>query len=144
MRELENRIVFQMNSSDSSNLIDSPAAARLGPHRALLYREESGTSEKFRPYHAPEPGWLQSLAAGTSRTSATPPPAAPPEPAGDDLSVAKELSEDPGSAKSGESYEATPTAGLVPPFKNLSLRLNKGEVGVVKTQFGVHIIKRVE
>ena len=50
MRELENRIAFQMNSSDSSNLVDSPAAARLGAHRALLYREESGLSEKFRPY----------------------------------------------------------------------------------------------
>jgi len=93
MRELENRIVFQMNSSDSSNLIDSPAAARLGPHRALLYREESGTSEKFRPYHAPEPGWLQSLAAGTSQTAATAPPAGTAEPADDGMSVAKELSE---------------------------------------------------
>jgi parvulin-like peptidyl-prolyl isomerase len=56
----------------------------------------------------------------------------------------KELSEDPGSAASGESYDVTPSAGLVPPFKNLSLRLNKNEVGVVKTQFGIHIIQRVE
>ncbi|HSN29662.1 MAG TPA: peptidylprolyl isomerase [Kofleriaceae bacterium] len=56
----------------------------------------------------------------------------------------KELSEDPGSAQSGQSYDVTPDAGLVEPFKNLSLRLNKDEVGVVKTQFGIHIIKRVE
>ena len=56
----------------------------------------------------------------------------------------KELSEDPGSAKSGEGYDVTPDAGLVPPFKNLSLRLKIGEVGVVKSQFGVHIIQRVE
>lgn len=55
-----------------------------------------------------------------------------------------ELSEDPGSAKSGTSYDVTPTAGLVPPFKDLSLRLKVGEVGVVKTDFGIHIIKRVE
>ncbi|MBA3395336.1 MAG: peptidylprolyl isomerase [Deltaproteobacteria bacterium] len=55
-----------------------------------------------------------------------------------------ELSEDPGSAKSGEGYDATPDAGLVPPFKNLALRLKVGEVGVVKTDFGMHIIKRVE
>jgi parvulin-like peptidyl-prolyl isomerase len=55
-----------------------------------------------------------------------------------------ELSEDPGSAKSGEGYPVTPDAGLVPPFKALSLRLNVGEVGVVKTQFGFHIIQRVE
>jgi parvulin-like peptidyl-prolyl isomerase len=56
----------------------------------------------------------------------------------------KQLSEDPGSAKSGESYDVTPDAQLVEPFKNLSLRLNVGEVGVVKTEFGIHIIKRVE
>jgi parvulin-like peptidyl-prolyl isomerase len=55
-----------------------------------------------------------------------------------------ELSEDPGSAKSGEGYDVTPTAGLVEPFKNLSLRLNLNEVGVVKTDFGIHIIQRVE
>jgi parvulin-like peptidyl-prolyl isomerase len=56
----------------------------------------------------------------------------------------KALSEDPGSAASGEGYDVTPDAGLVPPFKELSLRLNVGEVGVVKTQFGIHIIQRVE
>ena len=56
----------------------------------------------------------------------------------------KELSEDESSAKTGEGYDVTPTAGLVPPFKNLSLRLGKDEVGVVKTQFGIHIIQRVE
>ncbi|HEY5924022.1 MAG TPA: peptidylprolyl isomerase [Kofleriaceae bacterium] len=56
----------------------------------------------------------------------------------------KELSEDPGSAASGEGYDVTPDAGLVEPFKNLSLRLNVNEVGVVKTDFGIHIIQRVE
>ena len=55
-----------------------------------------------------------------------------------------ELSEDPGSAKSGNSYDATPDAGLVEPFKKLSLRLKPGEVGVVKTDFGFHIIQRVD
>jgi parvulin-like peptidyl-prolyl isomerase len=56
----------------------------------------------------------------------------------------KELSEDPGSADSGEAYDVTPDAGLVEPFKKLSLRLQVGEVGVVKTQFGIHIIERTE
>ncbi len=56
----------------------------------------------------------------------------------------KELSEDPGSAESGTSYDVTPDAGLVPPFKNLSLRLKVGEVGAVKTDFGIHIIQRTE
>jgi parvulin-like peptidyl-prolyl isomerase len=55
-----------------------------------------------------------------------------------------ELSEDPGSAKTGIGYDVTPEAGLVAPFKNLSLRLKVGEVGVVKSDFGIHIIQRVE
>jgi len=55
-----------------------------------------------------------------------------------------ELSEDPGSSKDGKSYDVTPEAGLVPPFKALSLRLKVGEVGVVKTDFGIHIIQRTE
>ena len=58
--------------------------------------------------------------------------------------IMAELSEDPGSAQSGDSYEVTPTAGLVQPFKNLSLRLRLNEVGIVKTEFGIHIVKRVE
>ena len=29
------------------------------------------------------------------------------------------------------------------PFKNLALRLEVGEIGVVKTIFGIHILKRV-
>jgi len=58
MKDLDSRIVFQMNQSDSSNLIDSPNASKLGVHRALFYREESGTAEKFRPYGLPSDAWL--------------------------------------------------------------------------------------
>lgn len=56
----------------------------------------------------------------------------------------KELSEDPGSAATGASYPVDENAGMVEPFKNLSLRLKVGEVGVVKSQFGIHIIQRVK
>ena len=56
----------------------------------------------------------------------------------------KELSEDPGSATAGNSYDVSPTARLVEPFKALSLRLKVGEIGAVKTEFGIHIIQRVE
>ncbi len=56
----------------------------------------------------------------------------------------KSLSEDPGSAAAGTSYDVDPAAGLVAPFKNLSLRLKLNEVGIVKTQFGIHIIQRTE
>ena len=37
-----------------------------------------------------------------------------------------------------------PTRTSSPPFKNLSLRLKLNEVGVVKSDYGIHIIKRVE
>ena len=50
MREFDNRVLFQMSANDSSNLIDSPAANKLGMFRALAYSEEQGTIEKFRPY----------------------------------------------------------------------------------------------
>lgn len=55
-----------------------------------------------------------------------------------------EYSADPGSAQTGRAYPVTPEAGLVAPFKALSLRLNKGEAGIVRTRFGYHIIQRVE
>jgi peptidyl-prolyl cis-trans isomerase D len=55
-----------------------------------------------------------------------------------------ELSEDPGSAKSGQSYDVKTDTQFVVPFKNLALRLKVGEVGVVKTEFGIHIIQRLE
>lgn len=50
LREFDLRVLFQMSATDSSNLIDSPAASRLGPYRALLCREDLATQEKFRPY----------------------------------------------------------------------------------------------
>src|SRR5262245_4285148 len=56
----------------------------------------------------------------------------------------KQHSEDPGSASSGRAYSVSPDAQLVIEFKQLSLRLNVGEVGVVQSDFGFHIIKRVQ
>jgi DNA segregation ATPase FtsK/SpoIIIE-like protein len=58
VREFDNRVLFQMSSADSSNLIDSPLGNKLGPNRALLYSEEQGVSEKFRPYALPDERWL--------------------------------------------------------------------------------------
>jgi hypothetical protein len=56
----------------------------------------------------------------------------------------EEYSEDKGSARTGREYPVTPDAGLVENFKQLSLRLEEGEVGIVESIFGYHIIKRVE
>jgi hypothetical protein len=62
LREFEMRVLFQMSGSDSSNLIDSPAASRLGMHRAIFYSEDRGQPEKFRPYGLPPQAWLDRMA----------------------------------------------------------------------------------
>ncbi|MGB9625245.1 MAG: FtsK/SpoIIIE domain-containing protein, partial [Phycisphaerae bacterium] len=67
VREFDNRILFQMSASDSSNLIDSPLANKLGPNRALAYSEEQGTTEKFRPYALPNDAWLERVKTHLAR-----------------------------------------------------------------------------
>jgi hypothetical protein len=62
LREFDYRVLFQMSANDSSNLIDSPTANKLGFFRALAYSEEQGSMEKFRPYGLPPKGWLKSFA----------------------------------------------------------------------------------
>jgi hypothetical protein len=57
-------------------------------------------------------------------------------------SVMKASSEDTGSAASGRAFTVTPDAQLVIEFRQLSLRLRPGELGVVQSEFGFHIIKR--
>jgi S-DNA-T family DNA segregation ATPase FtsK/SpoIIIE len=54
LREFEMRVAFQMSTEDSMNLIDSPAASNLGPYRTILFSEETGRIEKFRPYGIPQ------------------------------------------------------------------------------------------
>lgn len=50
----------------------------------------------------------------------------------------------PEMVKSGKPYDVAPDAGLALPFVRLGLRLKVGELGVVRTPFGIHIVKRVE
>ncbi len=83
LREFEIRVLFQMSANDSSTLIDSPAAGKLGEHRALFFSEEEGKLEKFRPYAFPDDEWLDHV---RSRLKARPmangqstPPARPAE-----------------------------------------------------------------
>ena len=66
MREFDNRVLFQMSAADSSNLIDSPAANKLGFYRALAYSEEQGFMEKFRPYAMMDRPWLDNVRAKLS------------------------------------------------------------------------------
>ncbi len=54
----------------------------------------------------------------------------------------KQYSEDPGSSN-GRAYEVAPGASLVIEFKQLGTRLRVGEIGVVQTEYGFHVMKRV-
>jgi hypothetical protein len=63
LREFEMRVLFQMGVNDSSTLIDSPLASRLGLHRALFASEEMAAPEKFRPYSLPDEEWLEGVRA---------------------------------------------------------------------------------
>jgi len=61
LREFDSRVLFQMSAADSGNLIDSPEANRLGLYRAILFSEERGVLEKFRPYGPIDAAWLSHL-----------------------------------------------------------------------------------
>jgi len=96
IKEFELRVLFQMSSSDSSQLVDSPLASKLGPQRALFIHEETGTLEKFRPYAFPKPEWLEGVAhtmrarpQGTPGASPTLPPADAAAPAASTPSAAE-------------------------------------------------------
>lgn len=58
LREFDSRVLFQMSAADSSALIDSALAGTIGANRALLFSEEKGVVEKFRPYALPDAAWL--------------------------------------------------------------------------------------
>lgn len=58
IREFGARVATQMSASDSTTLIDSPAASELGRFRALLNVVDAGLTEKFRPYRPVDRAWL--------------------------------------------------------------------------------------
>jgi hypothetical protein len=72
LREFDMRVLFQMSGADSSALIDSPLAGKLGVHRALFYNEDRGQVEKFRPYGLPSASWLKWVKEQLARRTVTP------------------------------------------------------------------------
>lgn len=66
MREFDHRVLFQMSAADSSYLIDTPAANKLGSFRAIYFSEELGVIEKFRPYAIPTEDFLARFNAGAT------------------------------------------------------------------------------
>ncbi|NWJ47149.1 MAG: cell division protein FtsK [Chloroflexi bacterium] len=67
LREFGMRVAMQMSAEDSSNLLDSPVASKLGSHRAYLFDEEDGRLEKFRPYNIPAAAWLKQVSDNLNR-----------------------------------------------------------------------------
>lgn len=55
--------------------------------------------------------------------------------------LAKELSSDKGSAENGGFYDWFSYNRMVPSFRDFVFEGSKGDVGVVKSQFGYHVIK---
>jgi len=80
LREFELRVLFQMSANDSSTVIDSPAAGKLGENRALFYSEEENRVEKFRPYSIPDADWIAEVKAKFDARPLPTEPEAPPEP----------------------------------------------------------------
>jgi energy-coupling factor transporter ATP-binding protein EcfA2 len=58
LRGFAMRVAMQMSAEDSANLLDTPAASKLGLYRAYFYSEDEGRLEKFRPYGLPTEEWL--------------------------------------------------------------------------------------
>jgi hypothetical protein len=69
LSEFEMRVLFQMSAADSASLIDAPAAATLGLHRALFYNDREGHLETFRPYARPGNDWIEQVAAALKTAS---------------------------------------------------------------------------
>jgi hypothetical protein len=75
LRECGQRVLFQMSAADSSHLLDSPLASRLGRNRALYATDEMDQPEKFRPYGLPSKTWLAEVKKRLSERAATAAPA---------------------------------------------------------------------
>lgn len=59
----------------------------------------------------------------------------------DFATLAKENSEDPGSANSGGTYDNIPEGQMVPQFNDYIFDNKIGSIGLVETDFGFHVIK---
>jgi DNA segregation ATPase FtsK/SpoIIIE, S-DNA-T family len=56
-----------MSPTDSGHMLDTPAASKLGNHRALFHSEEQNRLEKFRPYGIPSEEWLRGVGERLAR-----------------------------------------------------------------------------
>ncbi len=50
LKEFDYRVAFRLNQTDSASLLETPAAASLNSGRAILYQDQTGDFERFRPW----------------------------------------------------------------------------------------------
>jgi len=58
IKEFELKVLFRLNTDDSINMMDSVDAAKLKPNQAIYYNEDTGQTEKFKPFGLPDKNWL--------------------------------------------------------------------------------------
>lgn len=58
--------------------------------------------------------------------------------------LAKDFSTDPGSANTQGVYDWAPANRYVPTFRDFCINNNKGATGVVRTEYGFHVMKMLE
>lgn len=63
LREFDSRVLMQMSANDSSYFMDTPTASRLGAERALIFSDEKGSTERFRPFEIASAQALEKLFA---------------------------------------------------------------------------------
>ena len=97
-----------MSQNDSSSLIDSPVASRLGPQRALFHSEEAGALEKFRPYGLPSDEWLAWVKERFASRPQPAPPAPPPAPPPPSPAPEPQTSGPPAAAPNGDGDANSP------------------------------------
>jgi hypothetical protein len=95
LREFDTRIAFRLNQTDSASLIDTPAAASLSQGRAILYRDQTGAADRFRPFSWPGEEWLRTLdGSNATRDIRSAKGSAPQRPGGSDVPPDDQLSID--------------------------------------------------
>ena len=57
--EFAQRVALQMSADDSTNLLDTSSAAKLGNNRAYYYDETEGILKKLKPYTQPNQMWFE-------------------------------------------------------------------------------------
>ena len=115
LREFDSRIAFRLNQTDSSSLIDTPAAASLSPGRAILYRDQTGAADRFRPFSWPSQQWLSNVPTGPEEEFIPPAQVIEPTPVAATPVLEPEVTEPVPVAEAMPAAEVTPAVDKFEP-----------------------------